>query len=69
MVYNLTMNSREIRQFRKSHKWTQLQLAEKVGVSRQTVSYWENDVYTPHPINNKMLDELREATLCTVETL
>jgi DNA-binding XRE family transcriptional regulator len=54
------MNSREIRQFRKSQKWTQAQLAEKVGVSRQTVSYWENEVYTPHPINNKMLDELRE---------
>ena len=54
------MNGNEIKQFRKLNKWTQQQLAEKIGVSRQTINYWENGMFEPRKIHDKMLEYLRE---------
>lgn len=36
-----------LRNLRKEQEWTQVQLAVKIGVSKQTVSNWENDNILP----------------------
>ena len=38
---------RKIKELRKNHRITQEQLAEKIGVSFQAVSKWENDIALP----------------------
>lgn len=39
--------SSQIKAFRKKRGWTQVQLAEKMNVSTQTVSNWENGIKFP----------------------
>lgn len=39
--------SSQIKSFRKKRGWTQVQLAEKMNVSTQTVSNWENGIKFP----------------------
>ena len=41
------MLSRRIYELRTSFNWTQVQLAQKLGVTKQTVSNWENDNIQP----------------------
>lgn len=41
------MLSKRIYEIRMSFGWTQVQLAQKVGVTKQTVSNWENDNIQP----------------------
>ena len=41
------MLSRRIYELRVSFGWTQVQLAQKLGVTKQTVSNWENDNIQP----------------------
>lgn len=41
------MLSRKIYELRLSFGWTQVQLAQKLGVTKQTVSNWENDNIQP----------------------
>ena len=41
------MLSRGIYELRLSFNWTQVQLAQKLGVTKQTVSNWENDNIQP----------------------
>ena len=36
-----------ISELRRSYNWTQVQLAEKLNVAKQTVSNWENDNIQP----------------------
>ena len=36
-----------LRSLRKSKKWTQKDLAQKVGVDQRTVSAWENGICEP----------------------
>lgn len=36
-----------LREHRARHKWTQVQLAERVGVTRKTVNTVENGVFVP----------------------
>lgn len=36
-----------IKQLRRAHNMTQVELAEKLGVSKQCVSNWENDYIQP----------------------
>ena len=41
------MLSKKIYELRLSFSWTQVQLAQKLGVTKQTVSNWENDNIQP----------------------
>lgn len=41
------MLSKRIYEVRMSFGWTQVQLAQKLGVTKQTVSNWENDNIQP----------------------
>lgn len=41
------MLSKTIYELRVSFGWTQVQLAQKLGVTKQTVSNWENDNIQP----------------------
>ncbi len=41
------MLSKRINDLRISFGWTQVQLAQKLGVTKQTVSNWENDNIQP----------------------
>ncbi len=41
------MLSQRIYELRMSFGWTQVQLAQKLGVTKQTVSNWENDNIQP----------------------
>ena len=41
------MLSKRIYELRMSFGWTQVQLAQKLGVTKQTVSNWENDNIQP----------------------
>ena len=46
-----------IRQLRFDHKLSQQKLADKLGVSRQSVNGWENDKGLPHWANLQQLAE------------
>ena len=41
------MLNKNIYELRLSFNWTQVQLAQKLGVTKQTVSNWENDNIQP----------------------
>ena len=41
------MLSKNIHELRVSFGWTQVQLAQKLGITKQTVSNWENDNIQP----------------------
>ncbi len=41
------MLSKRIYELRMSFGWTQVQLAQKLNITKQTVSYWENDNIQP----------------------
>ena len=41
------MLSKKIYEIRMAFGWTQVQLAQKLGVTKQTVSNWENDNIQP----------------------
>ena len=43
----MTTIGSKIIELRKKHNFTQERLAEKVGVSRQTLSSWESDITSP----------------------
>ncbi len=57
------MLNESLRQRRKAMGWTQEQLAEKVHVSRQTISNWENGRANPDYEMLKTLAELLETPL------
>lgn len=48
----------KLQRLRKARSWTQEQLAEKVGVSRQSLSGWENDTALPDTANVIALADL-----------
>lgn len=37
----------KVKEYRKQRKFTQIELAKKVGVARQTINLIENDKYNP----------------------
>ena len=41
------MLSKKIYELRLSFGWTQVQLAQKLGITKQTISNWENDNIQP----------------------
>src|SRR5690554_1994051 len=48
----------KIKELRKKHNYTQEELANKLNVSRQTVSKWENDITLPDSNNIFALSKL-----------
>lgn len=61
-----TTIGKRIMTLRKSRGWTQEQLAEKLGVSGQAVSKWENDVSCP---DISLLPKLAEVFQVTTDSL
>ena len=57
MEQNETLGKR-IAALRKAHGWTQEQLAEKIGISAQAVSKWENDLSCPDVMTLPLLAKL-----------
>lgn len=57
------MISRNLRELRERHKYTQEEIAEKIGVSRQAVAKWENGKTVPNINNCVALAELYEVNL------
>lgn len=57
MVSKKRAFANRIRDLRRTHKLTQAQLAEKLGVDNTTISKWEADIYEP---NSEMLNKLAE---------
>lgn len=53
----------KLRQLRYQHQYTQESLAEKLNVSRQTVSNWENGKSKPDYYNLKMLDQIYDGAI------
>ncbi|MBZ2174299.1 helix-turn-helix domain-containing protein [Schnuerera sp. xch1] len=57
------MISMNLKKLRKSHRYTQEQIADKIGVSRQAVAKWENGETIPDINNCIALSELYGVTL------
>lgn len=53
----------KIQQRRKEKGWSQEDLAEQVGVSRQSISLWEKDQTTPSLENMKTLCRLFQISM------
>lgn len=52
------INSKELKILRKSFKFTQAEMAEKLGVSRVSYLRWENGQLQPHPRHARKIDEM-----------
>jgi len=59
----INMISRNLKHLRKKFKFTQEEIAEKIGVSRQAVAKWENGETVPDINNCLALSKLYEVTL------
>lgn len=57
---------KNIQQLRKAHGYTQTELADKLGVSEQTISKWENDKCYP---DISLLPMLAEIFNCSVDAV
>lgn len=57
------MFSDNLLQLRKMRRWTQDDLADKINVSRQTISKWETGESVPGLVQCKMLAKLFDTTL------
>lgn len=55
------MTSEEIKQLRKRLNMTQEELANKLGVSRQTVYHWEKNQKRPSRLAKKQLARLSKS--------
>jgi DNA-binding XRE family transcriptional regulator len=55
--------SRKIKEYRKTHKLTQEEFADLMGVSAQAISKWEREVCCP---DITLLPDLAEILLCSV---
>lgn len=55
-----------IREHRTQRRWTQAELAKRLGVERSTVAKWESDLNQPQAAH---LIALAEAFGCTVDEL
>lgn len=54
------MTGKEIKEKRKAKGWTQRELADLVGVTRETVTRWETEKMKPHPAAIRLLRMLLE---------
>lgn len=57
MLYTMTMTSKTIRQLRENQCLLQKELAQKIGVSKPTISAWEQGSRSPNPSQRKKLCE------------
>lgn len=65
----------QIKRLRKSHGWTQPQLADKLSVSKQTISNWETGIKVPRmgslqklaTIFNVKIGEITNASIVSIE--
>lgn len=55
-----------IRELREEHQWSQLELANRLGVTPGTVSNWERGLFEPRA---RQLRALAEALGVTMETI
>lgn len=55
-----TMINHKLRAARKQKRWTMAVAADKVGVTEQTYSFWENGKHIPHPSTLDLLCEAFE---------
>ena len=53
----------QIKCAREKKKWSQEDLADQLGISRQSVSKWENDTSIPQGINRELLSQVLEISL------
>lgn len=58
----------KIKQAREKKNLSQEELAEKLGVSRQAVSKWENDNAIPQGINREIMSQVLDVDLSSSET-
>jgi DNA-binding transcriptional regulator YiaG len=56
----MAWDGNKIRALRKRLKQTQLQFADTIGVSIDTLQNWEQDRFAPPPIAGKFFDRLQE---------
>ena len=59
----MTTIGSKIIELRKKHNFTQERLAEKVGVSRQTLSSWESDITSPTLVQADVLAKVFKISL------
>ncbi len=52
------MEGLEVKALRKKLKWTQTELAKDIGVTKTTVSNWENGRARPCPLAQRELNRL-----------
>lgn len=60
------MISENIATLRKKYNFSQEEVAEKIGVTRQTIAKWENGESVPDVIHSNALAELFDITLDTL---
>lgn len=60
------MISENIVRLRKKYNFSQEEIAEKIGVTRQTIAKWENGESVPDVIHSNALAELFDITLDTL---
>lgn len=47
-----------IKKFRKDHRLSQRQLAQKLGVNIRSIQRWESGDRTPHPMTLRLIEHL-----------
>lgn len=58
----------QIKQARENKNLSQEELAEKLGVTRQAVSKWENDISIPQGINRELISQVLELEMLSAKT-
>ena len=54
------MTAEQVRKIRRKRRWTQREMAERLGVTEFTVSRWERERHRPSPVLVRALRILRD---------
>lgn len=60
-MHRFSVAGKSIREVRKELGLTQVELAYKLGVTRQTVMRWENETHSPYPYNAELIETLTKS--------
>nr|WP_238333065.1 helix-turn-helix domain-containing protein [Brevibacillus laterosporus] len=60
-VIGMTLGER-LKEKRKEYKWTQKEIADKLGIDNTTVSKWESNTYEPDATSLKELAEIYQTS-------